>query len=289
MKKRPSIVLYHSDCLDGFCSFWVAWKKFGIHASYYAVSPRQLPFPISKIRNTEVYVVDNSLSKKDIQTLQAQGCAVIILDHHKSSEADVKNADVYVFDTKHSGAMLAWKYFFPQQKAPWLVKYVEDGDLWNFKLAHTDQIRNMLVLKGFHLKQWNLFARALEDPLKKRTLIAQGEIVEQYRRTLIGQSTQKAYLVKFAGHTVYAVNEATQSIRSEVAHLLYKKKPPFSIVWSLEGDMISVSLRSDGKFDVSKLAQKYGGGGHPVASGFTFPAKNPFPWHIVKTTQKGVY
>jgi nanoRNase/pAp phosphatase (c-di-AMP/oligoRNAs hydrolase) len=49
-----------------------------------------------------------------------------------------------------------------------------------------------------------------------------------------------------------------------------------------------VSFRSNGTFDVSKLAQKYGGGGHAVASGATFPVTEPFPWRMVKKSKKRV-
>ena len=286
MKKKSIVVLYHADCLDGFCAMWVAWKKFGNRARYYAVQPRTLPHEY--IQNAEVYVLDNSLSLKDINILRARGCSVIILDHHKSSEVDVRHADIYRFDIQHSGAMLTWKYFFPDVKIPWLVRYVEDGDLWNFKLAHTDQVRNVLVLGGYHLRVWDSFARALENPIKKKSIIAEGKIIEHYRKTLIEQSTQNAYLVRLAGHTVYAVNEATEAFRSEVAHILYEKKPPFSVVWAQEQDQIHVSLRSNGSFDVSKLAKKYGGGGHAVAAGFSISVDKPFPWRIVKKTKKAV-
>lgn len=286
--KKPIIVLYHDDCLDGFCALWVAWKKFGTRAAYYAVRPCQLPRDISSLRNAEVFVLDSSLTKKDIAVLHARGCRVTILDHHKSSEKNVPYADASLFDIYHSGAMLAWNHFFPHTKSPWLVKYVEDGDLWSFKLAHTDQVRNVLVLLGFHLKKWNLFARALENPNSRRRIIKQGEVIEQYRKTLIEQSVQNAYLVTFGGHTVYAVNEATEAIRSEVAHALYTKRPPFSVVWSQEQDLFHISLRSNGTFDVSKLAQKYGGGGHAVASGFLLSAHESFPWRVVKQPKKGV-
>ena len=38
--------------------------------------------------------------------------------------------------------------------------------------------------------------------------------------------------------------------------------------------------------DVSKLAQKYGGGGHKKASGFRFKAAGKFPWKPIKKRMK---
>ncbi|MFA7201516.1 MAG: DHHA1 domain-containing protein [Candidatus Paceibacterota bacterium] len=286
--KRKIIVLYHNDCLDGFCAFWVAWKKFGAKASYYAIPPRQFPRDLRTVRDTDIYVLDNSLLVSDITFLQKRGCRVVILDHHISSENDVHFADEYMFDVAHSGAFLTWKHFFPHIRVPWLVRYVEDGDLWNFKIPHTDRVRNMLVLGGFYLKKWDIFSRALEQPQQRKKIIAQGEIIERYRKTLIQQSIQNAYPIRFAGRIVYAVNEATEAIRSEVAHALYKKYPPFSVVWSQEGDVFHVSLRSNGTYDVSKLAQRYGGGGHAAAAGFLVPSCKPFPWRRMKESKKSV-
>ncbi|HEY4504593.1 MAG TPA: DHHA1 domain-containing protein [Candidatus Paceibacterota bacterium] len=42
-----------------------------------------------------------------------------------------------------------------------------------------------------------------------------------------------------------------------------------------------ISLRGNGTVDLSKLAMKYGGGGHPNAAGFTlsFEANLPFKFN----------
>ena len=276
--KREVVVLYHENCLDGFCGRWVAWKKFGDHARYYAVPPRQLPAQIRAIKDADIYVIDNSLRKTDMDVLRKKNCRVVVLDHHASSETDVKSADEYLFDIKHSGAMLAWKYFFPRKSVPRLVLHIEDGDLWNFKLSHTDDIRNVLGSKGFILKEWDIMARALEIASSRKQIVSQGKVIELYRAILIGKSVVNAYLIRFGGHTVYAVNEATEGIRSEVAHRLYAKRPPFSVVWSREKNEYHISIRSTGVFDCARLAKKYGGGGHKVAAGFSWPAHKPLPW-----------
>ncbi|KKT22880.1 MAG: Phosphoesterase, DHHA1 [Parcubacteria group bacterium GW2011_GWB1_43_8b] len=53
------------------------------------------------------------------------------------------------------------------------------------------------------------------------------------------------------------------------------------IVWYKENDGIHVSLRAQGKVDVSKIAVKYGGGGHKNASGFAWPENKKFPWKVI--------
>ncbi|MDP3012705.1 MAG: DHHA1 domain-containing protein, partial [Candidatus Subteraquimicrobiales bacterium] len=41
----------------------------------------------------------------------------------------------------------------------------------------------------------------------------------------------------------------------------------------LSDETIKVSLRSKGDFNVIKIAEKFGGGGHPNAAGFSSPFK----------------
>jgi phosphoesterase RecJ-like protein len=50
-----------------------------------------------------------------------------------------------------------------------------------------------------------------------------------------------------------------------------------------EGE-IHASLRSNGKVNVAKLAEKYGGGGHKKAAAFIFNSSlyKKFPWKLVK-------
>ena len=104
------VILYDGeDCRDGFSSAWVAYKKFGNKASYIGVV-HQAPVP-DGIKNKDVYFFDFCYPKKIIEQLVKQNKKVIVVDHHISSKEDAKSATSYVIDMKHSGAVLAWKYF----------------------------------------------------------------------------------------------------------------------------------------------------------------------------------
>ncbi|OGM91859.1 hypothetical protein A2755_00645 [Candidatus Wolfebacteria bacterium RIFCSPHIGHO2_01_FULL_48_22] len=284
MKKRTKkvYVYYHKDCFDGFCAAWVVWKKLGEKAAYTALLPDSLPKKLP--HNSLLFFVDLCPRGNKIALLKKKGNVVTVIDHHQSSAAYVAFADDYLFDTKKSGAGLAWKYFFAGGKAPWLVRYVEDGDLWRRKYSQTNLVRNMLALEGMDdFNRWGLFAKKVENPKTRRIIFTGGKLIEKYRQRLIEESAARAQKVRFEGHTVYAVNESTESIRSEVAHVLYAKLPPFSIVWAQDESEIHISLRSEkGLFDVTRLAKKYGGGGHPVAAGIRLPLGTPLPWKIVK-------
>ena len=87
--------------------------------------------------------------------------------------------------------------------------------------------------------------------------------------------------VKFAGYEVIAVN-SPRIFRSQIGMLLAQKMPPFGIVWNRRNGQISVSLRSVGKFDVSKIAKKFDGSGHKNAAGFTLAGNAKLPWKYLK-------
>lgn len=64
--------------------------------------------------------------------------------------------------------------------------------------------------------------------------------------------------------------------------MLAKKQGPFALVCSAHPLGYGVSIRGDGTVDVSKIAQKYGGNGHPNSSGFHVENDKPMPWKLVE-------
>ena len=84
-----------------------------------------------------------------------------------------------------------------------------------------------------------------------------------------------------AGYEVIAVN-SPRIFRTQIGMLLAQKMPPFGIVWNRRNGQISVSLRSVGKFDVSKIAKKFDGSGHKNAAGFTLAGNAKLPWKYLK-------
>lgn len=275
-------IIYHAHCPDGFTAAWSAWKKFGAKADYYAVEPRALPRVAFKGR--DIYILDNSVSKEDMAALQAKKNNVTVIDHHFSSEDDVKGAPNYMFDNEHSGAVLAWEYFHPNKPMPLYLKNVEDIDLWRFKVPHTLELSMIANLTKYDFKEWSKFIASVENPEKRKELIAQGKLLLRYNAELIRRLVENAYPVELLGHKAYAVNSPI--LQSETGNAICKTKAPIAILWYERNGMNRFSLRSDGTVDVSALAAKFGGGGHKAAAGFTLPANELFPWKVLKHHEK---
>ena len=275
---RPIVIIYHKDCTDGFSAAWVAWKKFGARAQYYAVYPRLLPAPA--FHNADIYFLDTSIEAYEIQQLVRDGNRVMIIDHHASSKENVLAAPEHIFDTTHSGAVLAWRFFFPHMAVPRFLLHVEDVDLWKFRMPHTREIISYAHTLSYDFRIWTALIKEVSDTQKRTGIVQKGAAVTAYERALVRRALARADVVQFAGHKSLVVNASV--LTSQVGHAMTLALPPIGIIWKREGDINIVSLRSDGTVDVSLLAQKYGGGGHPAAAGFRISADKSFPWKILK-------
>ena len=134
---KEIVILYHADCLDGFSGAWAAWKKFGSKAEYIPVH-HQKAYP-EGIRGKEIYFLDFAYPEEITKEIIEFSEKVVIIDHHKEAEETAKIASDHLFSNNNSGAVLAWKYFHPEKQIPKLLRYVEDMDLWKFKMPKTEE------------------------------------------------------------------------------------------------------------------------------------------------------
>ena len=269
------VVLYHKNCFDGFSAAWVAWKKFGDRASYIPID-HQTP-PPKNLRGKKIYMLDIVYSAETMKRLVKICSQVTIIDHHISNGGAIKCVSDYLYDMNHSGAVLAWKYFYPKKPAPKLLLYVEDNDLWKFRLSFAKEISVSLDLhNGFDFKKWSKIASDFDDKKKFKKYIEEGRIVSKYRDIIIKRIMAGSEKVKLENYKAFVVNSPFW--QSEMGNFIVENKKTIGIIWSRKSGKINVSLRSNGKVDVSKLAEKYGGGGHKAASGFSLNAKEQIPW-----------
>ncbi|MEK7642863.1 MAG: DHHA1 domain-containing protein [Patescibacteria group bacterium] len=278
-KKNNIVILYHKGCPDGFGAAWAAYKKFGAKATYIAMA-RDNAVPPSIIKDAFVFILDFSFPPPIMKKIVEEAKLVVALDHHISAEKETKMAHEHRYQLNHSGAVIAWNYFFPKKKVPKLLQHVEDVDIWKWKLSHTREISSALSVRDFDFTIWNKFARDLENAKTCRKIIDEGAAIFRYQETIIRKAVGIAEVVTFQGHRVLASN--FPHLVSEIGAALIERVPPMAIMWSERSGKIIVSLRSNGKVDVSKIAEKYGGGGHKRAAAFAFSADKKFPWKRVK-------
>jgi hypothetical protein len=276
--KQKIVVIYHGRCPDGFGGAWAAWKKFGARAAYLPARNRNAPpFPL---KNKIVYLIDYTYDEPIIKKLIKDNIRVTAIDHHVSQLSATKLTEKYLYDVKRSGAVLAWQYFHAPKKTPMLLRYIEDRDIWKWSVPHSREMLTLLDLAEFDFKVWSRLAKDLDDPKLQATYLKKGTLLDLHFRSLYEKLIPNAELVKFAGHKIYALN-CPYYFADDLGHELALKTRSFSLLWNESGGRIRVSLRSAGKTDVSKIAKKYGGGGHKQSSGFSFPVGTKTPWKLL--------
>lgn len=273
---KDIIVIYHAECPDGFSAAWAAWKKFGDKADYIGVH-HGAP-PPTGLKNKEIYFLDFTYPEEIMKEMISANKRVTAIDHHFSRERAIKMTQDYSYSVDNSGAVLAWKYFHPRKPVPKMLEYVEDIDLWKFKHKNANEIAAFINDFRYDFKVWDKLVRGIQNDVFRKKAIARGKVIVEHEWRLMNRLIEEgAKIVSFEGYKVYAVN-APHFFASHIGNALIKKKPPMAIIWSEDKERVNVSLRSDGTADVSKIAAKFGGGGHKVSAGFNLPAIDSFPW-----------
>lgn len=283
-EKKP-LVIYHGNCWDGFCAAWVARKALGAIDAV----PAQYGTDPPDVTGRYVYLLDFSYPRDVLRGLVQQAASVLVLDHHKTSMAALDGLDEelapdlnVVFDMHKSGGRLAWEYFWDaiwshravidlpfmlpvrRDRAPWLVDYTEDRDLWRHALPESEAINAALRSYPLDFEQWEQFAQ--KDPIS--TLAYEGRAIRRRERQIVEEHVRHARIENFDGTwTVPIVNATT--LFSEIAGELAKGQPFAACYFDRQDGKRQWSLRSDDNgVDVAEIAKAHGGGGHAHAAGF---------------------
>ena len=262
-------VLYHADCMDGYAAAWAAWKTLGDSACYKAVRHHQ---PIPKLPdNIELYILDFCYPLEILVSIAQRVRKVVVLDHHISAQKDYEaylihnaipeNLDVN-FVQKHSGCMITWNYFQGDLEPPVLLQHIEDHDLWRHQLAKTEAICKALFL--YLPVDFSAF-----EKIKVSALQREGAVLLKQQQLNVRRLLKARHQVKLNGIEGLAVN-APAMFSSDLGHALAKLSGTYGLTYSWHGNRqrYDCALRSIDAFDVSELAQVFGGGGHQNASGF---------------------
>lgn len=271
------VVFYHASCSDGFGAAWAAKKKFGTRASYVPISHTDKP--PKGLRRKEIYFIDIVWPRSVMRRLIRDNLRVTAIDHHITAKEIVEETAQCSYDIGHSGAMLAWRYFHPGKRPPLLLQYVEDQDLWNFRLPGTRALNAYIELFEYDFSVWNKLAKDLETRTTRKRYVDIGSCVLRHIERTVAHIRDEAERVKFGGYVCWAVNSSV--FRSEIGGALSKQGKSPSLIWSYKQGEIRVSLRSDGKVNVAELAKRFGGGGHKAAAGFRLDAAKKLPWRRI--------
>jgi oligoribonuclease NrnB/cAMP/cGMP phosphodiesterase (DHH superfamily) len=268
------LILFHAGCADGHGAALCAWFQFKDNADYQPVNYGE-PIPQAAFESRDLYILDFSYDANTTLALAAcAGRSVTVRDHHKTAEQELKkithgtgmpmNLDIE-FDMSKSGCRMAWEYFFPGQELPQLLAFVEDRDLWAWKLPESRQMNAGIRSYPMEFERWKHWL--FDWPQVAPELVNDGAAILRYQQTVVDTAVKQAVEVDIDGHKVLMTNATT--LVSEIGEALAKNRP-FGTTFFIRGDGKKIwSLRSrEGGIDVSEVAKRHGGGGHKAAAGF---------------------
>ena len=290
MSDVSPIILYHDNCLDGAVAALVIRNCLlseGATPLTYAVQYGK-PAPVADYKNADVYIVDFSYDVATTKMIAERASSVVVLDHHVTAidrfEDEAGHIDEYtaklfaakcefIFDKERSGASLAWEYTHDPDNRPesgrpylndkpWYVAHTADRDLWKFELRGTNA-----VVKGLFPYIGDLDSLQGAIDLGREAAHTQGVVLQAADSRMVDALVETAHRGMIAGHNVPCAN--SPHVISELGNVLAADEP-FAVIYHVHGTLVRVSLRStDEGLDVAKIAEKFGGGGHRNAAGFT--------------------
>jgi oligoribonuclease NrnB/cAMP/cGMP phosphodiesterase (DHH superfamily) len=280
-KKQDAVLcLYHDDG-DGRCSAAIVRRAVGKFVTLQSIDYGD-PVPWEKIeRASQVIIVDFSLPKEIMERILTI-TALIWIDHHKTALEDL--GDLSELPGKRAldqaACVLAWEFFFPDETLPRAVAYIGDRDIWKHEFPETRTFNEGLFFednKPFNDRLWQPLLD--DDQAFVSNLIERGEVLYQARMLSIERVIQRqGFEVLFNGYRTLAIN---QHASGELGEAIREKGYEIGYCYQeteQNGELMTfVTLYSD-QVDVSEIAKKYGGGGHPGAAGFSFRrGDRPFP------------
>lgn len=265
---RP-LIIYHDNCLDGFTAAWAVSK---IYEHGCELLPVSYGKPPPNVVGRDVFIVDFSYPHNDLVKMYRDSSTMILMDHHKSAEQDLKDliGCWCTFDMNRSGAGIAWDKMHGADCRPWLVNYVEDRDLWRHSLPNSKEIMAYLSTVDMTLENWDKLEKT--DP---KTFIAMGRALIKKTELYCKAMSSFAKMGLIDDRECIWINAPPPMI-SDLLNFLCKERiektgneNQMALGWHERADgYYGVSLRSTGDIDVSEIAKEYGGGGHKHAAGY---------------------
>lgn len=304
-----NVIIHHASCPDGFGAAWLLGRHLGEHVKHAANYDD--PPPLSLCEGATVFIVDFCYPPADLAAIADVAETVDVFDHHETAAqwaADYKAnidtgqwgvfdsahaySDVWelcggdrvniVIDQAHSGIGIVGQVVRRRsgESPPAFTLNIEDRDLWKFSLPETKSVFAAVTSRPYTDEAWEELAA-----METAEIALEGRAINRYRDLLIEQVAASTFGLELAitnaqtpihfpdDLIVVPCASSPYAIGSDVAGRL-ADECEFNVgaYCILHDGNVQVGLRStsDGP-NVADIAARYGGGGHPHASGFRVP------------------
>lgn len=286
-------IITHND-LDGYSSAMVVsdWLlNLGVKRDHIIISHNDYDHaPTIYGSYDAVFVLDYSITnigfahsmKESMATMP--GC-VFWIDHHASSIElckDPKWKDLVkmdgIRDDSYCATYLAWMYLHPNEKVPEFIRLVDDFDCWKLKDPQSKILAKAFdFCPQFKRDEMSKEYRSLityEGKGYMNQLIEKGKLYESALPDIsAGYIRQKGFMATFKdgefNGLVFPVINSPGLGSDSLGKYLDKYKIGCVFFWNGNSFTISFYSKNSGKVNAKAICEKYGGGGHPDAAGFT--------------------
>jgi oligoribonuclease NrnB/cAMP/cGMP phosphodiesterase (DHH superfamily) len=277
-------IFYHGKCPDGWCSAFIANKRYP--EALLVPLDHGDPPPFEIVKDRDCLVLDFSWPvREDNVKLHDSAKSFHIYDHHKSALERIGGLPFVTFDMLRSGAGLTWDYLFGEDSGhrtsqglrgwfprPYYVNYVEDRDLWNWALPGSKAINAYLMSLPMTIEAWS-HLDTLKVEYAEQSGVGILRHVDRYVQEAADEAQRGFMLIPGRDNAFYTVEIVNMLYAncSEVGNVL-AQRADVGLTWFERRDgQTQFSLRSIGDIDVSEIAKVYAGGGHKNAAGFRLP------------------
>ena len=278
------IALFCHDDMDGQCSGAIAYRELGKQEGvneiiiYCIDYGDKLPTFKPEDNVKAVYIMDFSFEPEymDYLILLVGRDNVIWIDHHISA---IRKLDTYkdlngIRSIIMSGCALTYRYFYPDKFVPMVVALVEDFDLYNYKYG--DLTKGFQEWSNYNDTEpvgiiWDTLLTSNFDQLEE--LSQDGLRFREIRLWKLEKDIERlAYVDELDGHKCLKMNLTQEDSISDAGDFVINKLE-YDLFWAYSDIVINGKLQRTNQLrshviDVSKLADKFGGGGHERAAGF---------------------
>ena len=137
-------ILYHKGCLDGLGSAFIADMAYSGAPEFGPVKCIPVDYGDTRLpqlsRDDHVLIVDFSYPRDVLVRLEKDVKSLLVLDHHKTAEENLRGLPFAKFDMDKSGVGLTWEHFYPGVPMPRCFQHIQDRDLWKFEMPATTLI-----------------------------------------------------------------------------------------------------------------------------------------------------
>jgi oligoribonuclease NrnB/cAMP/cGMP phosphodiesterase (DHH superfamily) len=271
------IVFYHKNCADGImaaaiANYWFRKARFAKVTNIPIQYDEKVPFEyIGQEEN--VLILDFSLELEDMRKLLKITKKVKWIDHHitaiKKYEGFEHNLDG-LRSVDRSGAYLTWNFLAPDLPVPRGVEFIDDHDRHAGLFEDSDIFRlGMLLYSNMNPANEKFWDLVLENDEKELTRILDaGRILEA--NSEMWRKFAKGYSIEFEGLRFLVMNRPGNS---KAFKYIDDGTYDGLMSWHFNGTKYIYTIyrgklgRKKG-VNMSDIAAKWGGGGHPGAAGF---------------------